>query len=364
MNKHLLIALILSASAIAYSSQQSGSQPHVSNTQFNTEPVDGAGLSATVTRFQHAYQQLWIGYEVPALPNKHFTSCSDQTDSSASDDGCCGEYQLENARNSMTSTSSKQAEPTNPASMDMLLRLDQGAVTKVRFVNTGCHLNAGGVPFKWLTGVQPDDSVNFLGQLISQSPIVDSVKHVVEGALAALAMHATPTATKTLASFTTPTNESHLREKAAFWLGSARGHDGFLVLQKLIKDEPDQHLREKLTFDLSINADPAATDELLALAKSDPDPKVRSQAIFWLAQKAGKKSSAAIVNAIENDPDLQVKKKAIFAVSQLPDGQGVPELIHVADTSHDPELRKQAMFWLGQSKDPRALQYIEAVLKR
>src|SRR5689334_2890209 len=100
--KHLAIALVLSASAIAFSAQQ----PHVSDTQFSTEPV-GPGLSATVDRFRHSSQQLWIGYEVPSLPSRHSSSCSDSSGASSSDDGCCGEYRLEDSRDSVTRTDQK-----------------------------------------------------------------------------------------------------------------------------------------------------------------------------------------------------------------------------------------------------------------
>lgn len=350
MNSHLAIALVLSASAVAFS----GQQPRVSDTQFNTESV-GSGLSATVTRFQHSNQQLWIGYEVPSVPGNHSSSCGDSYGSS--DDGCCGEIQLEGSRDGVTQTSQK----TEPGRMYVLLRLDHGSVTKVRPANVGCRMNAGGIPFTWLTGVQPEDSVHFLAQLASQSA---SENRVSEGALVTLAQHATPAATSELATLAAPPSSTHLREKAAFWLGAARGHEGLLALEKLIHSEQDPKLREKLAFDLSINHDPAATDDLLALAKSDSNPGVRGQAIFWLAQKAGKKASAALTNAIENDPDQQVKKKAVFALSQLPKEEGVPQLIHVAETNTNPVVRKDAIFWLGQSGDPRALTYLESVLKR
>jgi len=48
----------------------------------------------------------------------------------------------------------------------------------------------------------------------------------------------------------------------------------------------------------------------------------------------------------------------------MPDNEGVPLLIEVARTNRHPEVRKQAVFWLGQSKDPRALDFIEEVLKK
>jgi hypothetical protein len=40
------------------------------------------------------------------------------------------------------------------------------------------------------------------------------------------------------------------------------------------------------------------------------------------------------------------------------------QLIHVADTNSNLTVRKEAFFWLGQSHDPRALAYLEQVLKR
>jgi HEAT repeats len=355
--KHLIIALVLSASAIAIS----GQQPKVVNTQFNTEPVT-SGLSATVTRFQRSSQPLWIGYEVPSLPRTNFSSCPDSSGASQAEDGCCGEYRLEDTRDGMTTSDQKPS----PANMYVLLRLDHGAITKVRPANAGCRLNAGGIPFIWLTGVQPDDSVAFLAKLATQPEDNEDNqdKRLTEDALVTLAMHATLSATDALTSLAAPTNSPRLREKAAFWLGAKRGHEGYLALQQLVTKEQDPKLREKLAFDLSINSDPAAVDEIIKMAKSDADPGVRGQAIFWLAQKAGKKASAAITAAIENDPELQVKKKAVFALSQLPKDEGVPQLIHVADTNSNPAIRKEAIFWIGQSKDPRALEYLEAVLKR
>lgn len=351
MNSNLVIALILSASAVAFS----GQQPRVSNTQMNTEPAS-SGLSATVTRFQHSSQPIWIGYEVPALPRSHSSSCGDSNGAS-SDDGCCSEVQLEGSGERVI----ESTQATEPGKVYVLLRLEQGTMSKVRPVNTGCRINAGGVPFTWLTGVDPEDSIRFLAQLAG-APSAEN--RVVDGALASIALHAAPSATAQLSKLAAPANPSRLREKAAFWLGAERGHEGLQVLEKLMATEQDKKLREKLVFDISISRDPAALQDLLTLAKSNADPNVRSQAIFWLGQKAGKKATATLTNAIENDPDQQVKKKAVFALSQLPKDEGIPQLIHVAQTNKNPIVRKDAFFWLGQSGDPRALTFLESVLKQ
>lgn len=240
--------------------------------------------------------------------------------------------------------------------MDVLVRIDQGAVDKVRFVGSGCRLDAGGLPFTWLTGVTGDDSVTWLSSLATADN-----KRRTDEALAAIAMHATAKATRTLAGLAGAESPLWLREKASFWLGAGRGHDGLRALEKLMNDS-DPEFRKKLAFDLSVSRDPAGVDDLIRLAKSDADARVREQALFWVAQKAGRKAVATLTDAVENDPAVEVKRKAVFALSQLPKDEAVPELLHVAQTNSDPAVRKEAIFWLGQSQDPRALAYFEQIL--
>jgi hypothetical protein len=354
MNKYL-VAIVLCVSTLAVLAQQ----PKVSNTQFNVEAIGGT-LTATVDRFRHSTEQLWLGYEVPALPQSHLSTCSNWSDTSQVDDGCCGEYRLEENNNYSMNRGEHAASEQN---IYVLLRLDHGQIVKIRPVMTGCRLDAGGVPFTWLTGVKPEESVTFLSGLATQSSGSNSSR-VVDGALLSISYHATPEATRALSDIASSTAPMHLREQAAFWLGVQRGHEGFLALQALERKTTETAFREKLPFDFSQNSDPGAENELLRMAKFDAEPKVREQALFWLAQKAGKKATAALTDAIQDDPETDVKKKAVFALSQLPKDESVPQLIHVADTNSNPAVRKEAFFWLGQSKDPRALAYLEQVLKR
>ena len=354
MKKHLA-AIVICASTLALVAQQ----PKVSNANFTVEPIGGT-LTATVDRFRHSSEQRWLGYEVAALPQSHFSACPNWSDASSMDDECCGEYRLEDRSNDSVNRGIQAASERN---VQVLLRLDHGQIIKVRPVMAGCHLDAGGVPFTWLTGVNPEDSVAFLSGFATQSSQSNG-SHAVDGALLSISYHATPAATNALSGIASSTAPMHLREQAAFWLGVQRGHEGFLALQSLEKATTETAFREKLPFEFSQNTDPAVEDELGRMAKSDPDTKVREQALFWLAQKAGKKATAALADAIQNDPETEVKKKAVFALSQLPRDESVPQLIHVADTNSNPAVRKEAFFWLGQSHDPRALAYLEQVLKR
>jgi HEAT repeat protein len=266
-------------------------------------------------------------------------------------------YRLEDSDNTYQS-GDRDHDQAAQTSIDILVRVNQDAIDKIRFVGSGCHLDAGGLSFNWLTDVKPDESIDWLASLVT----VDH-RHLTDQALSAIAMHETAKATTALEGFSASSNPLWLREKASFWLGAGRGHEGYLALKKLVSD-PDPEFRKKLSFDLFVSHDSAAVDDLIHMAKSDQDTKVREQAIFWVGQKAGAKAIALLKDTIVNDPEVGVKKKAVFALSQLPKDEAVPELLHVAQTNPDPAIRKDAIFWLGQTHDPRALAYFEQILER
>src|SRR5271163_4130990 len=151
-----LMILILATSALLTCAQE----PKVINTQFHSSPA-GQGVSVVVDRFRHSGGPLWLGYQVQALPRTHLSACSSWTGSSDMETGCCNELHLEDTSDNLNASE----HPNSPApTVYVLLRLDQGEVTRTRLAPTGCTLNAGGVAFEWLTGVQPEDSVVFLGK--------------------------------------------------------------------------------------------------------------------------------------------------------------------------------------------------------
>src|ERR1700744_864842 len=152
MKNDALIVVAIAACALITSAQE----PRVTHRQFHSGPAS-LGLSATVDRFRHSNASLWVGYAVPALPRTHHSSCSSGAGSSDMEAGCCGEIQLEDTTDNLNT-------PASPAPIDVLFRLDHGEVTKTRVFPVGCALDAGGVPFEWLTNVQPEESAALLGK--------------------------------------------------------------------------------------------------------------------------------------------------------------------------------------------------------
>jgi HEAT repeat protein len=277
--------------------------------------------------------------------------------------GCCGGCHLERGnRNNFIGDRMGNCPPQVHTTFLVLVRADKGAVTDVRSFSADCLLDADGVPVYWLGDVRGAESVAFLQTLARDSEAGSGRDRVLDGSIMAIAFTADPAADAALDEFLDAAEPFHLREKAAFWMGTLRGKHGLDSLLATMHSESDSSFREKLVFPISQSKEPNAQTELMRLAKDDHDSRVRGQALFWLAQKAGNKVAGAIADSIENDPDTDVKKKAVFALTQMPNDEGVPLLIQVAKTNRNPAVRKDAVFWLGQSGDPRALQFITDVL--
>jgi hypothetical protein len=295
-------ALFVSTSCVAAAvAATTDAPPRLVNARLETRPA-GAGLEPVFrAAVAAARAPAWIGYAVPA-EGRHQMCCWDSVDAVGSE---CPGCRLE-GKGGFTVRGGGEKGGSGPISLEgdeilvVLFRAESGQLERLRTFSAGCALDAGGLPFVWLAGVRPAESVKLLRSLVSSGLSGGKLgKRVDEPALAALAFH----------------------------------------------------------------AEPSALEALIGLARQDASAHVRGQALFWLAQRAGSKVAAVITRAIDDDPETEVKKRAVFALSQLPRDEGVPLLIDTARRNRNPAVRKQAMFWLGQSNDPRALTFFEEVLK-
>jgi HEAT repeat protein len=355
----LMIAVVMADVASARQIET----PQVENTRVEKKTLAGPLLAEVKAWVSQASQPQWLGYSVPEIGRERTLCCGDYGGSWGNG---CGHCRLED-RNNATNMSSREEPGTAkleaPHSIAVLLRAENKRVMKIRVVSMECSLDAGGLPFLWLSGVKPEESVELLETFVKGSDLdAHGDEHISHSALTAIALHADSAADRALESFTRPDQPESLRRKTAFWLGAAREKAGLSLLQKIAKSDPSSEVRSHVTFALSVSHEQGAVEEMIRMAHDDQSSHVRGQALFWLAHKAGQKAVGAITGAIENDPDTDVKKKAVFALSQLPKDEGVPKLIEVAQTNHNREVRKQAMFWLGQSHDPRALAFFEKIL--
>ncbi len=326
-----LLFLLLTGTLLAQN------QPAVSNSKVETRTHSG-DLAAEI----RSQSPTWFGYAVKTMPGDHQNCCWNNSVQ-------CG-CRLETGSGTIVTGSQPPAQPQgpvqleSPAAVAVLFRAANNVVEKVQVYSLSCPLDAGGVPFVWLTGVPAGASLTYLEKLATGNP----VDHVMDGAILAISEHDDPQADRVLGRLALPPQPEKIREKSIFWLGANRGAAGVPILKSLIGNDTSEHIRDKVVFALSISSgQPAALDTLIATAKSDPSPHIRGQALFWLSQKAGKKAAAAITDAIENDPDTHVKERAVFALSQLPKDEGIPKLIEVARNQKNPEVRKKSLLLAG-----------------
>lgn len=343
--------------------QNASEVPNVQNAKMETRAVTGS-LAETLRGIEaQADEPEWVGYNVAEIPGDRTVCCGNYNDGQNG----CGTCRLEKESSGTTTSSAKTGTVhlEGARQLIVLLRLEGKQVMRIREASEDCSLDAGGLPFIWLTGVKPAESVALLADFVRKATFEGHGAHEIgQGALSAIALQADPSADRAFESFVAPDQPEQLRKHASFWLGAARGKAGEQLLQKMAKSDPSSGVRSQVAFALSVSHEPEALNEMIRMAKEDESSHVRGQALFWLAQKAGQKAVGTITGAIENDPDTDVKKKAVFALSQLPKDEGVPKLIEVAKNNRNREVRKQAMFWLGQSNDPRALEFFEQVLTR
>lgn len=348
------VFLCVLASAIALAAEQ----PNLVNAKLTTRSAS-AGLQNEVAGILKQNVPAWIAYSVPSVNREGTMCCYTSMDSVGM--GACGcnleRNGVANVKGSGTATQRLEPAPY----FYVFARTDSGRVQKVRAFSADCPIDANGMTVYWLTDVRPADSVQWLSSFVHQGAEEGGR---MDGAIMTIAMHDDTSADAALDQFVAAGQPPALRKKAAFWIGQSRGAKGLQTLLRLMNTDTDDHFRSELTFAISQTHLPQAEDALIRAAHDDASPRVRSQALFWLAQKAGRKVAGAITDAIERDPDTEVKKKAVFALSQMPKEEGIPLLINVAKTNSNPAVRKQAIFWLGQSNDPKALDFIESVLKK
>jgi HEAT repeat protein len=80
-------------------------------------------------------------------------------------------------------------------------------------------------------------------------------------------------------------------------------------------------------------------------------------------QRGGSRTASDVTAIIANDPSIDVKQRAVKGLAALPGDESVPLLLQLARSSTVPAVRKEAVTALGRSRDPRAIAFMEGLLK-
>jgi HEAT repeats len=183
-------------------------------------------------------------------------------------------------------------EGTN--SIAVLFRVEHDAIEKVRINSLECPLDAGGLPFVWLSGVPVPASLSLLRNLTTSAS--DSLR---DGAVLAISQHEGPEAITVLESLAHPPQPSHVRGQAIFWLAQRAGERAASIIVGAIENDPDTEVKKKAVFALSQLPRDEGVPRLIEVARQNRNREVRRQAFFWLGQTQDPRALAYIEQVLE-----------------------------------------------------------------
>ena len=318
-------------------------------------------------------QPVWIGWKVPMVDGDR-QLCSFYTDHNMASRGFYLDQGVTLAGDTLVTSPVRQpiATPAGPVALEggtnvvMLVRVIGGKVERLRTIADDCPLDAGGRTFYWLDAITPAESLRYLNTLARTGsmdvPAFERSQTHAQNALSAIAYHRDPAADAALEQFATDPRDSNLRQQAISYLGNMRGARGAATLTKFLAAEKDVDARRRLVSALGASREAAAVDTLRGLLR-DPEVKIRSEATYYYIIRGGAAALPEAQKMLASETDNAVKTRIVSAIGRLPADTSIPALLQLARGT-DPVVRKQAASSLSQSKAPRAVAFMEQILKR
>ncbi|HET8548248.1 MAG TPA: hypothetical protein VFL57_09605 [Bryobacteraceae bacterium] len=144
--------LIVAASGFA-----AAAQPRVENAAVSQH--DGsAGLEGVIDPLTAAGAPAWIGFAMPA--SVRGDSCCFHSDGLTSCRGCFLEAQDRTVVRRLPESGPIPLEGAD--SVNVLLRVENGQIGRIRMFTPDCSLNGGGLAFHWISGLRAGDATRFL----------------------------------------------------------------------------------------------------------------------------------------------------------------------------------------------------------
>ena len=269
----VLISLSLAASGVAQTWQ-----PNVTNAKFETRAYSG-NLATQL----HAAAPAWFGYAERSARSDNGNCCWNGSS------GCWLEQ--EHGKQHTAGAAAGSPRPVQLEGSDaiaVLFRVANDGIEKLRVYSLSCPLDAGGLPFVWLTGVPEQASLAFLKTFVTNGG------HNADAAVFAISQHAGPEADSDLIEIANRDPSGHVRGQALFWLAQKAGNKAAAAITNAIQNDPDTEVKKKAVFALSQLPKDEGVPKLIEVAKTQRNPAVRKQAFFWLGQSHDPRALAFI----------------------------------------------------------------------
>ena len=273
---HMRSLLLVTFACAAWSQT---SQPDVVNATLETRPFSG-NLEQQI----RAVPPTWFGYAVKSMRHDSGSCCWN----GASQSGCWLEQNGHGT--SVRVSSGRPVALEGSDTIAVLFRVSENSVEKIQAYSFSCPLDAGGLPFVWLTGVPMNASLSFLQNMASGN----ASNRILDGAIFAISQHDGSLALDTLIGLAKQGASPHLREQALFWLAQRAGDRAAASIVNAIQNDPNGEVKKKAVFALSQLPKDEGVPKLIDVARNQRNPEVRKQAFFWLGQSKDPRALAFI----------------------------------------------------------------------
>src|SRR4029077_13038624 len=137
------------------STAQAAESPRIENAKLETRTV-GASLEATMRELATTTEKPeWVGYRVDQIAGERGVCCNNNWNDV--NGGTC-RLEKESGGTNVTTHSDASVKLESGRQLLVLYRLEAKQVVQIRVASEDCTLDAGGLPFVWLTGVKAPES--------------------------------------------------------------------------------------------------------------------------------------------------------------------------------------------------------------
>lgn len=259
------------------------SQPDVVNARLETRAYSG-NLETQLRSTPAA----WFGYAVKSIRKDNENCCW-----YGSSGGCWLEKERNGNGEHIVTGSNRPIPLEGSDVIAILFRVENNTIEKTRVFSISCPLDAGGLPFIWITGVPAQASLNFLRQVIEKQD-----GRVADGAVFAISQHAGAAGLDELIDLAKNNASPHIRGQALFWLAQKAGKRSAATIVGAIENDPNTDVKKKAVFALSQLPKDEGVPKLIEVARNQKNPEVRKQAFFWLGQSQDPRALAFIQDVL------------------------------------------------------------------
>ena len=373
----LLLSVAIVVPVAGWQTQSAAPAPQIQNGKVETRHGTSIDREIAAASPASATEPSWVAWRAPMVAGDRdmcgwYSDRLGTTRGMYIDDGMV--YMSSDGIANPATNRPQIAAPKGPIPLEagtgvvVLARLVGGRVERLRTAGDDCPMDAGGRTVAWLDSVTPAESIRFLTALAQAGPtdrtLIDADRRVAETAVRAIGYHKDASADTALDRIAAEHRDAGIRRQAASTLTSLRGAHGVATVTRLLTSAKDIEERRALTSALGQSREASAVPALRSLI-GDADANIRGEAVYYFIQRGGVAVVPEALKAVSTDKTDTVRKRAVASIGRLPGDAGIPQLLEMAKAaSTDAVMRKEAVNSLSQSKDPRAVAYMEEILKR